>query len=897
MQENYEPSILEKKHQSIWHNKKSFVVNEQSSKPKYYCLSMFAYPSGKLHMGHVRNYTIGDVIARFHHFQGYNVMQPFGWDAFGLPAENAALLSSEPPAKWTYANIEYMRSQLQSLGLAIDWSREFATCSKEYYKWQQWLFIQLYKKGVIYRKNGIVNWDPVDKTVLANEQVVDGKGWRSGAIVEKKEIPMYYFKITQYADELLADLDTLDGWPEQVKAMQKNWIGKSVGLEVEFPYANGDGTLKVFTTRPDTLCGVTYVAIAPEHDLVNLALQLKPDLINFINTCKQGGVSEAEIAKEDKIGIFSGLYVINPINHEKVPVWIANYVLNTYGSGAVMAVPAHDERDFAFALKYQLPIKQVVSPLKEDAQITQPLKDAYTEKGILINSGEFNGLNFEEAFVKIAQFLTEKKLGATKTNYRLRDWGISRQRYWGCPIPIIHCEICGDVTVNETDLPVVLPENVVPDGSGSPLANMPEFYAIKCPQCNGSAKREIDTMDTFVDSSWYYARYASFDCKDKMLDERVNYWTPVDQYIGGIEHAILHLLYARFFHKCLRDLNLVNSNEPFKNLLTQGMVLAKTYYQVNENGKKTWFNPVDIELKTSQNLLSTNSTPNANNVIPEVNTVIPDLIQEPQLETAKKQVILAIHKGSGQAVTIGELEKMSKSKNNGVDPQEIIAQYGADTARLFMMFAAPPLQSLEWSDSGIEGSNRFLRKLWRIVYEHQNNGVCEKYLSGDLNTEEKKLRTQLHQTIEKVTYDIKTRQQFNTAIAAIMELLNSYGKLTLSAGNGKKLAQETLEAVIIMLSPIVPHITEELWNILKPNTLLLEQAWPSIDSNALVTDEVELIIQVNGKLRGRITVAKSMAKNELEDLAKNNPNVSKFIEGQELKKIIVVPGKLINFVI
>lgn len=875
MQENYEHANIEKKHQTKWNNNKSFIVNEKSPKPKYYCLSMFAYPSGKLHMGHVRNYTIGDVLARFHHFLGFNVMQPFGWDAFGLPAENAALLSNEPPAKWTYANIEYMKTQLQSLGLAIDWSREFATCTKEYYKWQQWLFVQLYKNGTIYRKNGIVNWDPIDKTVLANEQVVDGKGWRSGATVEKKEIPMYYFKITEYADELLNDLDKLDGWPDQVKAMQKNWIGKSIGVEVDFPYANNSGLLKVFTTRPDTLCGVTYVAISVEHDLITEALKINPELIDFINKCKEGGISEAELAKEDKIGIFSGLYVINPINNEKVPVWIANYVLSSYGSGAVMAVPAHDERDFIFASKYNLPIKPVITPIDQSISLELPLTKAYTDKGILINSGEFNGLTFDQAFTKITEFLKEKNLGVAKTNYRLRDWGLSRQRYWGCPIPIIHCDVCGDLPVPEEELPVILPENVIPDGSGSPLAKMPEFYTATCPKCNGNAKREIDTMDTFVDSSWYYARYASYDNKNQMLDERANYWTPVDQYIGGIEHAILHLLYARFFHKCLRDLNLVNSSEPFKNLLTQGMVLAKTYYRIDENGKKSWFNPSDVELKTSH-----------------FDSVIEDL----QAEPPKKQSNIAIYKRDNSPVLIGELEKMSKSKNNGVDPQEIIAKYGADTARLFMMFAAPPLQSLEWSDAGIEGANRFLRKLWKITYEHQKNGICEKYTSGELSSDEKKLRTCLHQTIEKVTHDIQVRQQFNTAIASIMELLNNYNKVDLKKDNGRKLAQEILEAVIIMLSPITPHISEELWNTLKPNTCILEQKWPEINKLALVVDKSELIIQVNGKLRGKMVVDKSLGKNEIELLAKENSNVTKFISGQEIKKIIFVPGKLVNIV-
>ncbi|MFN7094316.1 MAG: leucine--tRNA ligase, partial [Burkholderiales bacterium] len=635
MQENYRHKEIEKQHQKKWVKVKAFEANELSIKPKYYCLSMFSYPSGKLHMGHVRNYTIGDVLARFYHLKGFNVMQPFGWDAFGLPAENAALQSGEPPAKWTYQNIEYMRWQLQSLGLAIDWSREFATCQPEYYRWQQWLFIKLYEKGIIYRKNGLVNWDPVDQTVLANEQVIDGKGWRSGATVIKKEIPMYYFKITQYAEELLQDLDKLDGWPEQVKTMQRNWIGKSTGMEISFLYHDGNDQLTVFTTRPDTLMGVTYIAISAEHPLAEAALQLNPDLADFINECKQGGVSEAELATQEKKGNFSGLYVTHPISGENIPVWIANYVLMSYGSGAVMAVPAHDERDFEFAAKYNLPVKPVVKPY--DGELELPLAAAYTNKGTLINSGQFNGLDFTTGSIQIEQFLMAKGLAKIKVNYRLRDWGISRQRYWGCPIPIIHCETCGDLPMPEEQLPVLLPENVIPDGSGSPLASMAEFYTTTCPKCGGGARRETDTMDTFVDSSWYYARYASYNCTEAVLDDRTNYWTPVDQYIGGIEHAILHLLYARFFHKCLRDLNLVHTDEPFINLLTQGMVLADTFYRQSEDGRKTWFNPADINLITDE----------------------------------KGHPFRATYKADGREVTIGGMEKMSKSKNNGVDPQAI----------------------------------------------------------------------------------------------------------------------------------------------------------------------------------------------------------------------------------
>ena len=860
MQENYIHSQIEQSQQNKWLTNKVFEAKEDSLKPKYYCLSMFAYPSGRLHMGHVRNYTIGDVLARFHKMQDYNVMQPFGWDAFGLPAENAALKGGVPPAKWTYQNIEYMKNQLQSLGIAADWSRELATCSPAYYRWQQWFFIQLYKKGLIYRKNGLVNWDPVDHTVLANEQVIDGKGWRSGATVEKKEIPMYYFKITDYAEELLSGLDELDGWPDAVKIMQRNWIGKSQGMEIVFPCKYHKEGLKVFTTRADTLMGVTYVAISAEHSLVAEALKVKPEIATFIAECKQGGVSEAEIATEEKKGVFSGLYVTHPITHEQLPIWIANYVLMNYGSGAVMAVPAHDERDFEFATKYKLSIKQVIKPV--DSSVIS-LDKAYTDKGILCNSGQFDGLDFNAAFLAIERILCAQNLGQAKVMYRLRDWGLSRQRYWGCPIPIIHCDTCGDLPVPDDQLPVILPENVVPDGAGSPLAKMPEFYATKCPQCGKDARRETDTMDTFVDSSWYYARYASHDCATSMLDSRANYWSPVDQYIGGVEHAILHLLYARFFHKAMRDIGLVNSDEPFKSLLSQGMVLANTFYRQYPDGKKDWYNPNDVTM----------------------------------LVDDKGNVISAQLKADGKDVIYGGMEKMSKSKNNGVDPHEIIAQYGADTARLFTMFASPPELSLEWIDSGVDGANRFIRRLWRFVFEQHQRGIVNKHTNGELTSIQKKLRAQLHQTIAKVTDDIKRRKQFNTAIASVMELLNSYSKFEISGKEDITLAQELLETVVLLLSPIIPHVCEELWQNLRPETELLDQAWPIVDNLALDVDELEMVVQVNGKLRGKLMVAKTMNRDEIEVMAKENSNVQKFIEGQLIKKVIVVPGKLINIVI
>ncbi len=880
MQENYLHSSIEKKCQIKWQESKVFEVKEDSPLPKMYCMPMLPYPSGKLHMGHARNYTITDVLSRFYKLNGYNVLHTIGWDAFGLPAENAAMKSRVAPAAWTYQNIANMKEQLNNMGLSFDWSREIATCTPEYYRWQQWLFVQLYKNGVIYRKSGMVNWDPVDQTVLANEQVVDGKGWRSGAPVEKKEIPMYYFGITQYAEQLLTDLDQLDGWPEQVRTMQKNWIGKSRGMDVTFAGNEKHEGLTVFTTRPDTLMGVTYVAISAEHPLAEHALSINPELANFINECKSGGVSEAELATQEKKGVFSGLYVTHPLNNEQIPVWIANYVLMNYGTGAVMAVPAHDERDFEFASKYNLAKKMVICPTEEFAEysainsseaqekflldkLAAVNKESYTDYGIVINSGKYNGMNFEQIFAALETELVGRGIGQVKTNYRLRDWGISRQRYWGCPIPIIHCEHCGDVVVPESDLPVRLPEDLIPDGSGNPLNKDLRFTECVCPECGADARRETDTMDTFVDSSWYFLRYTCPDSHGAMLDERVKYWAPVDQYVGGIEHAILHLLYARFFYKALRDLGLVNGDEPFKNLLAQGMVLAETFYRQNPNGSKDWFSPMDVEV----------------------------------VKDGKGNILKSIYKGDGKEVQYGGIEKMSKSKNNGIDPDEIIAKYGADTARLFVMFASPPEQTLDWSDTGIEGSNRFIRRLWRLVFEHAQLGLVNKYTNGDLSPEQKKLRTQLHQTIVKVTNDIGVRKQFNTAIAAIMELLNSYSKVELLDESGRALSQELLEAVIMMLSPIIPHVCEVLWGELCPSSEILAQNWVKVDPLALEVDEVEMVIQVNGKLRGKIMVAKGLTKDQIEAMAKLNPNVQKFIDGHVIKKMIVVPSKLINIVV
>ncbi|WP_312197153.1 leucine--tRNA ligase [Stutzerimonas chloritidismutans] len=866
MHEQYQPREIEAAAQSHWDAQKSFEVSEQPGKDTFYCLSMFPYPSGKLHMGHVRNYTIGDVIARYQRMQGKNVLQPMGWDAFGMPAENAAMKNQVAPAKWTYENIAYMKAQLKSLGLAVDWTREVTTCKPDYYRWEQWLFTRLYEKGVIYRKNGTVNWDPVDQTVLANEQVIDGRGWRSGALIEKREIPMYYFKITAYADELLESLDELDGWPEQVKTMQRNWIGKSRGMEISFPYdvasIGSEGVMKVFTTRPDTLMGATYVAVAAEHPLATLAAQNNPELQAFIDDCKRGGVAEADIATQEKKGLATSLRVQHPLTGELLPVWVANYVLMNYGEGAVMAVPAHDERDFEFASKYDLPIKPVVRTSAGD-QTPAPWQDAYGEHGELINSGIFDGLDFDGAFDAIEVALQKKGLGQARTQFRLRDWGISRQRYWGCPIPIIHCDSCGDVAVPEDQLPVVLPEDVVPDGAGSPLARMPEFYECSCPKCGAPAKRETDTMDTFVESSWYFARYASPNYEQGMVDPAAaNHWLPVDQYIGGIEHAILHLLYARFFHKLMRDEGLVSSNEPFKNLLTQGMVVADTYYRTLENGGKDWFNPADVIVERD----------------------------------AKAKIIGAKLASDGLPVEIGGTEKMSKSKNNGVDPQAMIDAYGADTCRLFMMFASPPDMSLEWSDSGVEGASRFLRRVWRLAHAHVSAGVAGTLDTASLSDEQKAVRRAIHLAIKQASVDVGQHHKFNTAIAQVMTLMNVLEKAATASEQDRALLQEGLETVALLLAPITPHISHELWQRLGKQGAIIDAQWPKVDESALVQDSLTLVVQVNGKLRGQIEVPAAASREEVEAAARGNENVLRFTEGLTIRKVIVVPGKLVNIV-
>ena len=816
MTSEYQFKKIESKIQAKWNTSNSFVVSENSKKPKFYALSMFPYPSGKLHMGHVRNYTIGDVISRYKRMNGFNVLQPMGWDAFGLPAENAAIQNNTAPAKWTNENITYMRSQLKQLGLSIDWNREISTCNVNYYKWEQWLFIQLYEKGIIYKKTSTVNWDPIDKTVLANEQVIDGKGWRSGAKVERKEIPQYFMKITDYADELLKGLDDLNEWPEQVKTMQKNWIGKSNGCEIDFEINDSKDIIKVFTTRPDTLMGATYLAIAPEHKISYALSKEQIEIKNFINECQKIGTSEAEISTAEKKGIFSGLYAKHPITQENIPIWIANYVLINYGEGAVMAVPAHDERDFEFSKKYQLPIKQVID--SDDYDKTK----AFLGTGNLVNSNEFDNLSSEDANKAISKKLESIGKGKKRIQFRLRDWGVSRQRYWGCPIPMIYCKNCGDVPVKEDDLPVTLPENVKMNKSniGSPLNKMLDFYSCICPKCGNKAKRETDTMDTFFESSWYFARYASFDQENKMLDDRVNYWLPVDYYIGGIEHAILHLLYARFFNKVLSDIGLIKSKEPFIKLLTQGMVL--------KNGSK-----------------------------------------------------------------------MSKSQGNTVDPQELIEKYGADTARLFIMFAAPAEQSLEWSDRGIEGAHRFLKRLWNIINIHIEKKPAKKNDSNNnLDRKIKDLNFKLHSTIKKVTDDLERRHSFNTVISSVMELLNLLNESNKNNELPFSIKQDVLENILLMLNPFVPHITAELWSLISKDGDIDNMMWPKVDKSALIQDEIKIVVQVNGKLRGNMIISNDESESEIKQKAIKTEYVKKFIgNGSEVKKIIYIKEKLINIVI
>ena len=859
----FQPKAVEAAAQQCWDRAKAFEVVEDASKPKYYALCMLPYPSGALHMGHVRNYTIGDVISRHRRMKGFNVLQPMGWDAFGLPAENAAIKNNTAPAKWTYENIGKMRNQLKSLGYAYDWSREVTTCTPEYYRWEQQFFTRLYAKGLVYRKNSVVNWDPVDQTVLANEQVVDGRGWRSGALVEKREIPQWFLKITDYAQELLDGLDALPGWPESVKTMQRNWIGRSEGLEISFAVEGESEPMVVFTTRPDTLMGVTYVAVAAEHPLAAQAAAANPEVAAFVAGCKQGGVSEAELETQDKRGIATGLFAIHPISGAKVPVWIANFVLMGYGTGAVMAVPGHDERDFEFATKYGLPITQVIAVEGETYDPTR-WQDWYGDKTAptlrTVNSGAMDGLGYKAAFDKAAALLGDK--ATRRVNYRLRDWGVSRQRYWGCPIPMLYDADGNAHPVPEEQLPVVLPEDVRFEGVASPIKSNPAWRQYTA--ADGQRfERETDTFDTFMESSWYYARYCCPGATD-MLDDRAKYWLPVDQYIGGIEHAVMHLMYFRFFHKLLRDAGYVDSDEPATNLLCQGMVIAETFYRENADGSKDWHNPADVEVERDE----------------------------------RGRVVAAKLRADGQPVTIGGTEKMSKSKNNGVDPQVMVDRYGADTVRLFSMFAAPPEQSLDWNESGVEGMARFLRRLWNQVQKHVEGGKAPALDAAALSPAGKAIRRQLHETIQKVTDDYARRYSFNTAIAAVMELLNALSKFDEAGDAARALRQEAFEAVTLLLNPITPHTSHSLWQVLgHPETVLETLPFPAVDPAALVRDSLTLAVQVNGKLRGTIEVPAAADKAAIEAMALAEPNVVKFIEGQAVKKVIIVPGKIVNIVV
>ncbi|MFN2309169.1 MAG: leucine--tRNA ligase [Gammaproteobacteria bacterium] len=861
MEEFYQPSALEREAQEYWESHQTFRAVEDPAREKFYCLSMFPYPSGRLHMGHVRNYTLGDVIARFQRMQGKNVLHPMGWDAFGLPAENAAIKHNVAPAKWTYENIRYMRDQLKRLGFGYDWQRELATCRPEYYRWEQWLFTRLMKQGLVYKKTAAVNWCPHDLTVLANEQVIDGCCWRCDTPVERKEIPQWFMKITQYAEELLAELDRLDGWPEPVRTMQRNWIGRSEGLELEFGIAGREDRLTVYTTRPDTLMGVSYVAVAAEHPLAIEAAANDPRLGAFLDECRHAAVNEAALETLEKRGMATGIEALHPITGQPVPIWVANFVLMGYGTGAVMAVPAHDQRDYEFAHKYGLAIKQVVYPA--DGTAANVATAAYTDKGVLRDSGPFDGLDFQGAFEAIAAHVEQAGRGRRRVNFRLRDWGVSRQRYWGTPIPVINCPACGAVPVPDDRLPVVLPEDIAFDGIGSPIKKMPEWYRTQCPRCGGDAERETDTFDTFMESSWYYARFACRDNGTAMLDARADYWLPVDQYIGGIEHAILHLLYARFFHKLLRDAGLVHSDEPFARLLTQGMVVAETYFSHDAEGKKHYVGPAEVEVERD----------------------------------AKGKVQGARLKADGRAVEVGGIEKMSKSKNNGVDPQALIDQYGADTVRLFTLFAAPPELSLEWSDAGVEGAFRFLKRLWKLVAGHLAAGRTEDLNPQSLNDPQRALRRRVHETIAKVSDDMGRRQTFNTAIAAVMELINAVSRFEDATAQGRAVVQEALEAATLLLAPLVPHTCHALWQALGHSGAVVDAAWPAVDADALVQDEIELVVQVNGKVRGRITLPVDADPAHVEAQALADQNVQRFIDGRPVRKLVVVPGKLVNIVV
>ncbi|MEE4173939.1 MAG: leucine--tRNA ligase [Xanthomonadales bacterium] len=863
----YQPAAIEAAMQQRWRDERTFSVTEDPERESFYCLSMLPYPSGALHMGHVRNYTIGDLISRYQRLLGKNVLQPMGWDAFGLPAENAAIKNNTAPAAWTYANIEHMRGQLERLGFAYDWEREVTTCKPEYYRWEQLMFTRLMKQGLAYRKDSEVNWDPVDQTVLANEQVVDGRGWRSGALVERRTIPQWFLKITDYAEELLAGLDELDGWPESVKTMQRNWIGRSEGAEFSLPVCDADGVVQpdglaidVFTTRPDTAFGVTYAVLAPEHPLVGALTT--DDQREAVDAFRSRVASTSEIdrlsdeGQLDKRGVFTGAYVLNPFNQQAVPLYLADYVLMGYGTGAIMAVPGQDQRDWEFAKAYDLPIIRTVQP-PEDWE-----GEAYTGDGPAINSDWLDGMDVTDAKAKAMDWLEEQGIGRRTVNYRLRDWGVSRQRYWGCPIPVIYCEACGAQPVPEEELPVVLPEDVSFMGVQSPIKTDPEWRKTTCPACGGAAERETDTFDTFMESSWYYARYCCPDA-EAQLDERANYWLPVDQYIGGIEHAIMHLMYFRFYHKLLRDAGMVDSDEPAKRLLCQGMVVAETYKIEGEDGSTTWINPDDVEVQKDD----------------------------------KGKIIGARLASDGTPVTVGAVEKMSKSKNNGVDPQSLVDRYGADTVRLFSLFAAPPDQSLEWSESGVEGAFRFLKRLWTLIDQHLEAGEPTSLDTQGLDDGQREVRRLVHDTIAKVSDDIDRRFTFNTAIAALMELTNHLARFEDTSPQGLAVAREGWTAIVQLLSPVTPHLSEALWDRLGDGRRLLEAGWPEADDSARVRQAVELVVQVNGKLRGRITVAPGCDRDSAQALALEEPNVQRFIEGKTVRKVIHVPDRLLNIVV
>jgi len=859
MDVRYDPETVERDAQAFWERCEAFKVSEDPAREKFYCLSMFPYPSGRLHMGHVRNYTIGDVISRYQRMRGKNVLQPMGWDAFGLPAENAAMQNKVPPAQWTRENIAYMKGQLERLGFAYDWSREFATCEPSYYRWEQWLLTRLHAKGLLYRRMAEVNWDPVDQTVLANEQVIDGRGWRSGAVVQRREIPHWFLKITDYAQELLGAIDALD-WPEAVKTMQRNWIGRSEGVELDFALEGGGTPLRVYTTRPDTLFGVTYMAVAAGHPVAQEAARDDASLAAFLAQCQAGSTTQASLETMDKLGMATGRRAINPMNGECVPIWVANYVLMGYGTGAIMAVPGHDERDHEFARKYGLEIRQVIAPADGSALDIQAASWTSKEDMVTVNSGAFSGLDFQHAFARIAAHLEAHGIGERRVNYRLRDWGVSRQRYWGCPVPVLHTE-AGEVPVPDAMLPVVLPENAHGEDPTAPLARRPDFVHAVDPATGRPAQRETDTLDTFVESSWYFARFACADNDQAMLDERANYWLPVDQYVGGIEHAILHLLYARFFHKLMRDEGLVRSDEPFTNLLTQGMVVAETYYR-ESNGRITWYAPADVTVARDD----------------------------------KGKTVGATLRADGQPVLVGAVEKMSKSKNNGVDPQTMIERYGADTVRLYVMETSPPEQMLEWSDSAVEGAARFLRRLWRIVHEHAAAGPAPALDKGSLGEAERGLRRHTHETIAKVSDDVGRRYKFNTAIAACRELINAVSEYG-GRGDNRAVLQEALEAVVLMLAPVIPHACHALWHALGHAGAVIDARWPAADPAAMSRDEMELVVQVNGKLRGRVMVATDADRDAVQAAALAVENVARFIGAQTPRKVIVVPGKLVNVVL